>query len=272
MDHETSDGVEFLQQWHSRHPGATTEAIATLVDEMGRNSYEMLAQALRSQDEPVLDVACGDGYLLERARKDHACLGVDWNTAELSAARRRLGSRAPLVRADAAGLPIATRSIGAVLCHYALMLLQPLEVVLTELARVLRPNGLLATVLPGSSPEDPPNPMAVMRGAWNQVSDLHSVTVPPIEDDRVFDAEKLRQLLGDAGFASVTMRPISGSKVMTVDEAVNLMFLTYMPDLLPQAGLADLTRILENELEALKDRTGRVVFVGNADLVTARRV
>jgi ubiquinone/menaquinone biosynthesis C-methylase UbiE len=231
----------------------------------------VLAHALGVQDEPVLDLACGDGYLLALVRRDHDCLGVDWNTAELSAASRRLGSHAPLARADAADLPIAPRSLGAVLCHYALMLLQPLEEVSAELARILRPGGLLAAVLPRASPDESPNPIAVFRAAWKQVSESHPATIPPIEDQRVFHAEGLRELLVNAGFTSLVVQSISVSKPMPVDELTELFLLTYTPDLLPAAGVADLTRTLGIELDRLKDETGKVVFVGYADLVTARR-
>ena len=54
----------------------------------------------------------------------------------------------PLARADAADLPIANSSLGAVLCHYALMLLQPLETVLANWERILRRGGLLSAVPP----------------------------------------------------------------------------------------------------------------------------
>lgn len=235
----------------------------------------MLAEVLGVQDRPVLDLACGDGYLLELVRRDHECFGVDWNEAELRAAAERLGTHAacqPLARADAADLPVATSSLGAVLCHFALMLLQPLEAVLTELARVLRRGGLLAAVLPRASPDDSPNPITVFRAAWKQVSETHPVTIPPIEDERVFQAESLRELLVGAGFHSVMVQPISASKAMTVDELTEFFLLTYTPDLLPPAGLEDLIQILKIELDRLRDRTGKVVFVGYADLVTARRV
>ncbi len=271
MDHETNESAEYLQQWHSRHPGATTTALGGLTDELGRNSYEVLAHALGGSDVPVLDLACGDGYLLEVLRRDRDCLGVDWNTAELNAASHRLGNRAPLARADAADLPIASGAFGAVLCHYALMLLQPLEEVLAELARILRRGGLLAAVLPRASPDEAPNPISVFRAAWRQVADTYPVTIPPIEVERVFQADRLRQLLVDAEFTSFMVEPITASKAMTVDELTEFFLLTYDPDLLPPAGLADLTRILVTGFDRLKDRTGKVVIVGHADLVTARR-
>ncbi len=125
---------------------------------------------------------------------------------------------------------------------------------------------------PRASADASPNPITVFRDAWKQVSETYPVTIPPIEDERVFQAESLRGLLVYAGFASVIVQPISASKAMTVDELTEFFLLTYTPDLLPPAGLADLTRILEIELDRLKDRSGRVVFVGYADLVTARRV
>jgi ubiquinone/menaquinone biosynthesis C-methylase UbiE len=273
MNRGTSEGADFLQRWHCRHPGATT-TIGTLSDELGRNSCEVLAHALGEQDWPVLDLACGDAYLLELVRGDHECLGVDWNVAELRAAWRRLGHDAscpPLARADAADLPIPNRSLGAVLCHYALMLLQPLEMVLAELARILRRGGLLAAVLPRTSPDALPNPIGVFRAAWMQVSQTHPVTIPPIEDERTLQIESLRELLVHASFTSVVVQPILTSTAMAVEELTKFFLLTYMPDLLPPAGLADLTRILEIELDRLKDRTGKIGMVTHADVVTARR-
>ncbi len=187
----------------------------------------------------------------------------------MSAASRRLGSHAPLARADAADLPIATRSFGAVLCHYALMLCNRSK------GYWLSWRGSFAQaafLLPSSQGPRPraPNPIAVFRAAWKQVSESYPVTIPPIEDG-VFQEEGLRELLGNAGFTSLMVQAISTSKPMPVDELTKLFLLTYTPDLLPAAGVADLTRILRIELDRLKDATGKVVFVGYADLVTARR-
>jgi ubiquinone/menaquinone biosynthesis C-methylase UbiE len=261
--------MEYLQGWHDRHPGATSALLGPLTDEMGRSSYQVLAETIE-HGGPVLDLACGDGHLLELLQPGHACLGADWNAAELKAALRRSGLRAPLVRADATELPIATAVLGAVSCHYALMLLQPLEDVLAEVARVLRPHGLLATMLPGSAPEDMPNPISVFRSAWQEVSRTYTIDIPPIQDDRVLQSERLELLLVNAGFTSVSTQKFSASKPMTVDQASRLLLLTYLPDLLPPAGFAQLTRVLEAELAELDGGTGTVTFVEHSDLVTAR--
>jgi hypothetical protein len=151
------------------------------------------------------------------------------------------------------------------------MLLQPLEDVLEELARVLRPGGLLAAVLPAAAFDEALNPISAFRAAWNETSNNFPVTVPPIQDDRALQKESLAGLLADAGFMSIVMQPLSTSKAMTVDEITELLLLTYLPDLLSQAGLSTLTRRLKYELDKLHGGTGMITFVLQSDLVAARR-
>ena len=242
-----------------------------MTDDGGRSSYEVLAKALPHGCEPILDLACGDGYLLELLRTDRYCLGTDRNIAELKAAANRLGRRAPLVRADAASLPITTASLGAVGCHYALMLLQPLEAVLAELARVLRPDGLLACVLPASAPEESSGPISVFRAAWQEVTATFPVDIPPIQDDRALDPEDLAVLLADAGFTSVSVQSMAVTKQMTVEETVESVLLTYLPDLLSPAGLDQLKGRLEVGFSGISDDTGLITFRSLSDLVSARR-
>ncbi len=272
MSSDAMGGAEYLQWWHARHPGATSALLDSLTDGVGRNSYEVLAELIQQDDEPVLDLACGDGYLLELLYPNHACVGMDWNGAELDAACRRIGHGAPLALANAAGLPVATAALGAVTCHYALMLLQPLEGVLAEVARVLRPGGLLATVLPAPPPENTPNPISVFRAAWQQVSGTYPIDIPQIQDDRALQLDSLVRLLANAGFGSVLVQSISASKTMTVDETSRFLLLTYLPDLLPPAGYAELTRVLRVELDKLDGGTDMVTFVEHSDLVTVRRL
>lgn len=271
MASEAMGGTDYLQGWHDRHPGATSAMLDTLTDEAGRNSYQVLAEAIQDGDEPVLDLACGDGYLLELLHPNRVCIGMDWNIAELDAACRRVGHGAPLARANAAVLPVVAAAFGAVTCHYALMLLQPLEGVLAEVARVLRPGGLLASVLPAPSPENTPNPISVFRAVWQEVSGTYPVNIPPIQDDRALQLESLERLLANAGFSSVLVQSFSASKLMTVDEASRFLLLTYLPDLLPPAGYVHLTRMLKVELDKLDRGTGTVTLVEHSDLVTTRR-
>jgi hypothetical protein len=111
----------------------------------------------------------------------------------------------------------------------------------------------------------------VFRAAWQEVSDSYPVDIPPMQDDRALQTESLAMLLSNAGFTSLLVESFSVSKPMTVDEASRFLLLTYLPDLLPPAGFAQLTRVLKPALSELDGGSGTVTFVAHADLVTARR-
>lgn len=94
--------------------------------------------------EPVLEVGCGTGHLLERlARQGRNVIGVDLSPQMVTNARRRLrrcGLRGCVLRGDASCLPLTDGSIGTVVttmpADYALQ-----EAAWREFARVLRPGG-----------------------------------------------------------------------------------------------------------------------------------
>jgi ubiquinone/menaquinone biosynthesis C-methylase UbiE len=268
------DGREagkYLQEWHDRHPGATSMVLGAMSDHAGRSSYRGLVDAIRQGVEPILDIACGDGHLLELLRPQALSVGIDWNVAELDAARRRLGRSIPLVRADAARLPFATGAVGTVSCHFALMLLQPLETVLAEMARVLRSGGMLAAVLPASPPEGVDTLWDALRGSWRDVTALHPVEIPSLQDGRALRRDVLASLLEESGFTSLAMESFSVSKMVTVEEAKEALLLTYLPDLLPPDHFSQLEQALECSLLKMVADNGKAIFIEHADLVTAHR-
>ncbi|MDO9218289.1 MAG: methyltransferase domain-containing protein, partial [Lacisediminimonas sp.] len=71
------------------------------------SSYEILASVVpsTSQSIEVLDLACGDGFLLallaSRAQPHLSLSGVDLSAGELAVAAQRLGHSIPLIQARA---------------------------------------------------------------------------------------------------------------------------------------------------------------------------
>ncbi len=92
----------------------------------------------------VLELGCGNGrslaYMREELRLN--AVGLDLSAFMLEGVRARC-AKAPLVRAQAAVLPVRSTSLDAVLCECVLSLMPALDVVLEEIARVLRPGGCL---------------------------------------------------------------------------------------------------------------------------------
>ncbi|HLH60533.1 MAG TPA: class I SAM-dependent methyltransferase [Ktedonobacteraceae bacterium] len=104
--------------------------------------------ALREQvfDPPVLDVGCGDGLVTSMVLSKVE-IGLDPDEKVLErAARHRIYERFEAVPAEEMRLPDA--SIGTVLSNSVLEHLPCLDVVLAEIARVLRPGGRLIFTCP----------------------------------------------------------------------------------------------------------------------------
>jgi ubiquinone/menaquinone biosynthesis C-methylase UbiE len=118
---------------------------------MRRRALSLLARAWRGRDHRglvILDLACGSGAFLRdlalafpRARLS----GADLSAAYLEEASRRCEA-ATLVQANVERLPFADGSVDAVTCVYLFHELPPKvrSAVAAEIARVLKPGGLLA--------------------------------------------------------------------------------------------------------------------------------
>lgn len=112
----------------------------------------VLALGLRAGDA-VLDAGCGTGRALPALRAAvgprGTVLGADLTAAMLEAAAHAGRDRSgPLLQADAARLPVRTRALDAVFAAGLIAHLPQPERDLAELARVVRPDGLLALFHP----------------------------------------------------------------------------------------------------------------------------
>lgn len=161
----SSSPEAFLAEFHDARPGLTSEAFGALPalfrGRLHPSSYAVLATAVPTSATPtrVLDVACGDGFLLGllAARDPPACElhGVDLSEGELALARERLGGVAQLRQARAQALPYADGHFDCVLSHMALMLMDDAPGVLAELRRVMKPGATLAAIVGARPPASP---------------------------------------------------------------------------------------------------------------------
>ncbi|MHB1854990.1 MAG: class I SAM-dependent methyltransferase, partial [Acidimicrobiales bacterium] len=147
---------EYLEAFHGQRPGVTEEILGRS-RAGGISPYRWLLEALPSSGS-ILDLACGSAPLARQHTEGGAgqavgWVGIDRSRAEL--ARARASGTRTLLRGDAAALALAPNSFDAVACSMALMLTCPIEAVLGEICRVLRPGGTTALLLPAAGPLEP---------------------------------------------------------------------------------------------------------------------
>lgn len=138
---------------------------------MGQDRRWRKAMVDRLPDQPgqlVLDVATGPaGVALEVAarRSDRRVVGVDLTGAMLAKARQNISAagragRISLVRASGERLPFADATFDALTFTYLLRYVRDPAATLVELARVVRPGGVVASM------EFLVPPTATARAAW----------------------------------------------------------------------------------------------------------
>jgi SAM-dependent methyltransferase len=135
----------YLARFHAARPGITEEILSQASSGQG-NPYQWLAEMLPPEAR-VLDVACGSAPI--HGHVGHgAWVGIDRSSQELERARSR--GAGPVIQGDISRLPFRDRSFDVVICAMALMLFEPLPQCLTEIARVVAPEGTIAVLLPAA--------------------------------------------------------------------------------------------------------------------------
>lgn len=92
---ETKRVEDFLKTYHARFPGCTSACVKGARGEDGLSSYEVLAERAGASGK-VLDLACGDGFLLSvvKERKPGARLvGIDMSEAGFLSFQQDLAGR-----------------------------------------------------------------------------------------------------------------------------------------------------------------------------------
>lgn len=273
----------FLADFHDRHPGGTPEAFADLAVRTAdgvchASSYHALCSALiKALPElppgPVLDLACGDGHLLNLlAALERPRLGVDLSAGELARARARLPDSVALHQARAQSLPLAPRTVAAITCHMALMLMSPPEAVGAELARVLQPGGRLLAVVPEAPPvgHAPPAVFAALTQAMQPSTRCDAWQAVRFEGRRWRDRSLLAELLAP-GFRPPRFTSLHGELRLTPEAAWHWLGGMYDLHLLPDAEWPAVRERWTHRIQPARDHDGLISIPHSLLLVDATR-
>ena len=266
------DGDEFLLAWHARHPGATSLTFGDGATADGRSSYDLLVDAAARPDAAVLDLACGDGFLIERLAaspsRPRALAGLDMSPDELAAARARLGPDIPLHLGRAEALPFPDGALDAVTCHMALMLMGALDAVLAEGARVLRPGGTFVALV--GAPDRDAGYQAVLDPLI-RLQRGQGARLPPLGDPRTRAVESLAELFSPPRWQAVEIEDLHITLEDTPAGLCERMSLMYNVDLLSEDRLRLLHEESMSDWHNMADARGLVRAGLGARLVVATR-
>jgi arsenite methyltransferase len=188
-----------------KNTGAIQAAWASPIGSMLYDNAQALSRRLISAwQHPVewldlppggtaLDVGSGPGNVTaslgHAAGPDGLALGVDISEPMLArAVRSEAGSNVGFIRADAQRLPLRDNTVDAVVSLAVLQLIPNPAAALTEMARVLRPGGRLAVMVPTAG--------STAR-FWRLLPDVGA---------HIFDDDEIGDILEDNGFASVRVK------------------------------------------------------------------
>ena len=168
----------------------------------------------------VLDVATGTGLVAaELVRRDFRVTGIDQSPEMLARARDRFGDRVELVEASAESLPFADGSFDHLTFTYLLRYVADPAGTLAELARVVRPGGLVASLEFGV-PDGIARPAwelyvraglplagRVLRNGWGDVGDFLGGSIRSYW--QTYPLERQLELWHAAGVVEVEVRRLS---------------------------------------------------------------
>lgn len=264
MDMEKASEA-FLRAFHARHPGATARTMRAGRTAEGLSSYELLARVVPPAPGPVtiVDLACGDGYLLElladRTLSGARLVGVDMSEEELAAARARLGAgRVELLLERAQHLPLLDRSVDYLLCHMALMLMDPIDEVVREIGRVLKPGGIFCAVV--GVGDSGGGAYADFVAVLKETLARRPLAPLALGDPRTQSAEGLRRLFGpESGLAGrVEVEELVLHLDGPADQVREFLRATYWSSLLSEEEWREVDREVRVRLEASAREDGTV--------------
>jgi demethylmenaquinone methyltransferase / 2-methoxy-6-polyprenyl-1,4-benzoquinol methylase len=161
----------------------------------------------------VADLACGTGDLCdELIAGGYRAVGFDFSHGMLRNAR----TPAPVVEADVLRLPLADGSVDGATCGFALRNVTDLDELFAETARVLRAGGRVAFLETG---EPDGRLLRVGHALYfrrivpligGALSDKEAYRYLPRSTAYLPEPERLRSMLGDAGFIEIERIALGG--------------------------------------------------------------
>lgn len=188
-------------------------------------AVDLVARMEGLKPHRVLELACGTGrvtaHLVKTLPASGGLTATDLNEAMLAVAREKVADhRVRWQTADAQDLPFGEAAFDAVICQYGVMFFPDKPKSFREALRVLKAGGTFLF-----NTWDRVEKNALAAAAWEVLHELFPDPPPAFlykGPHSFYDTEEIRRLLSEAGFAGVTIEPVSlTTTAATALDAVN---------------------------------------------------
>ncbi len=277
----TIANVEMAKAWDGEE-GARWAEHAEHYEATGDRQWRALADTgLITASAAVLDIGCGTGKSTRNAARlapAGSALGVDLSARMLERARELATTEGvtnvDFLQADAQVHPFETQSFDTAISVFGAMFFADPVAAFTNMARALRPGGGLAMLAWRELGRN--EWVAALRSALAMGRELPEPPAGAPGPFQMVDAEFVRRVLGEAGFAAVELESVDEPVRLgaDADDAFEFLSATGMAKGLTQ-DLDEPTRqqALDNlrAVLAAHETEDGVLLASSAWLVTARR-
>jgi ubiquinone/menaquinone biosynthesis C-methylase UbiE len=271
--------VDYLKYAHEVAPGMTPNPYDRIYNDDGESSYKVLADVLRESQIPihrVLDLACGDGHLMTYIDRTLAgpieMVGIDMSKHELKLAREKnFRNRVDLKLEMAQSLSCESQSIDAALSHMAFMLMTPIEPVVRELHRVLKPGAIFATITDGASPTKGFFPVYREMRRKFMSEKFPNFRPGKTGDERLSTSAGLREVL-EPHFSQIQTYEFDVTEKFPVNQMWSIFKDYYYVSAMPEKERDEFARLFVRTAEQEADLDGKVMLQDCFKLMTCRRV
>lgn len=227
-------------------------------------------------NQRILDLACGDGhlylYLKEALGKSFSYIGIDMSEGELSVAHKNLAEETNVILKNerAQNTSMADSEMDCVLSHMAFMLMNPVNEVVNEISRILKPGGKFCAVV-GARGRG--------IGLCNEIhqfmgkllhSRINNLNKMISGDSRTSTVDGLNELFTSSAWKSVKIDDCIFSLSCKPQDVWAYFEDMYFIDLLTKENLADLKKGV-TEITESKAENGLVLVEHNLSIIECER-